>query len=207
MCGGRQEAVRGSLFPLLWLALLLVAGCSPASRKTVPLEVPHGYVDRLWFHAEGARVGFGPFVGYYFKPDDPEDLRKLRFRCYNERRFYTLDLPENALLFEGTAVRTSLPPEGEIPGGEARVRPVFFPEAPESWKRSRPGPADEYRHFHSGYTEAGPARTGYWLRHVAVADFTYDMGGRVKSDSPLHHEVKPGVDTAFARVIEFDRGP
>jgi hypothetical protein len=33
---------------------------------------------------------------------------------------------------------------------------------------------------------------GYWLRHTAKARFTYDMGGRVSPDSPLHHRVAPG---------------
>jgi hypothetical protein len=33
---------------------------------------------------------------------------------------------------------------------------------------------------------------GYWLRHTAKARFTYDMGGRVSPDSPLHHRLAPG---------------
>ena len=49
--------------------------------------------------------------------------------------------------------------------------------------------------------------TGYWIRHVAVSDFTYDMGGRVGKESPLYHRVRKGPDRDFARIIEFDRGP
>lgn len=193
------------LFALL--AGLLLFGCPAPQPESVPLDVPHGYVKRLWFHADGVRIGFGPFVGYYFKPADPGELKELSFRCYNERQFYTRDLPANALLYEGTAVRASLPPKGKIPTGNARIRPVFFPDAPENWKQARPAPKDEYLHFHSGYSGAGPARIGFWLRHVAAADFTYDMGGRVGENSPLYHNVEQGVDTAFPRIIEFDRGP
>jgi hypothetical protein len=40
-----------------------------------------------------------------------------------------------------------------------------------------------------------------------MAAFTYDMGGRVGPDSVLYHKVMPGSDKAFARIIEFDRGP
>jgi hypothetical protein len=49
--------------------------------------------------------------------------------------------------------------------------------------------------------------TGYWIRHVAVSEFTYDMGGRVGKKSPLYHRVRKGPDREFARIIEFDRGP
>lgn len=198
--------MRRLLLPALLVGWLL-SGCPAPHPDSVPLDVPHGYVNRLWFHAEGVRVGFGPFVGYYFKPADPGKLTDLSFRCYNERQFYTSDLPANALLYEGTAVRATLPPEGVIPEGSARIRPAFFQDAPKSWIQTRPGPKDEYLHFHSGYSGAGAARTGYWLRHVAVADFTYDMGGRVKQTSTLHHEVEKGVDKEFPRIIEFDRGP
>ena len=62
-------------------------------------------------------------------------------------------------------------------------------------------------HFHSCYNSQGPVLTGYWLRHEARAEFTYDMGGRVGPDSPLYHKVNSGVDKAFGRIIEFDRGP
>jgi hypothetical protein len=48
---------------------------------------------------------------------------------------------------------------------------------------------------------------GYWLIHEATASFTYDMGGRVTPESPLFHETSPGVDTAFAHIVEFDQGP
>ena len=49
--------------------------------------------------------------------------------------------------------------------------------------------------------------TGYWLRHVAVSEFTYDMGGRVGKESPLYHRVRKGPDRDFAGIVEFDRGP
>lgn len=192
--------------PALLIGLLLT-GCPAPQAESVTLEVPRGYVDRLWFQADGVKAGFGPFVGYYFKPASPDNLKELHFRCYNERQFYTRDLPANALLYEGTAILQSLPTEGKIPAGDERIRPVFFADAPESWRQSRPDPKDEYLHFHSGYSEAGPVRAGYWLRHIAAAHFTYDMGGRVDETSVLYHHVKPGVDKGFAPILEFDSGP
>lgn len=87
------------------------------------------------------------------------------------------------------------------------MEPVFFGEAPEEWKRTRPQPEAEYLHFHSCHDAGGAVRIGYWLRHRAVADFTYDMGGKVREGSPLYHRVVKGVDRDFARIVEFDRGP
>lgn len=79
--------------------------------------------------------------------------------------------------------------------------------SPSPWIDSRPEPRDEFLHFHSCYDARGPVLTGYWLRHEAVSEFTYDMGGRVDRESPLYHEVRPGTDKDFARIIEFDSGP
>jgi hypothetical protein len=199
----------GSLTAVL-AAVLFAAGCSggpPDDPGNVELKPPKGYMSVLSLELDGVRYDFGPFVGYYFRPEDPEDLTKLRFVCFNERNFYTLDLPENALLYEGTAVLeelSSIPEAIPLQGG--RIRPVFFDEAPEAWLQSRPEPRDEYVHFHSCRNAAGPSFYGFWIRHVAAADFTYDMGGRVGPDSPLFHEVKKGVDRDFARIVEFDFG-
>lgn len=190
------------------LLLLVTAACprsvTVATEKAFP---PRGYVDRLHLTVDGTRVSFGPFVGYYFKPGDPDDLTRLEFRCYNERGFYTDDLPENALLFTGTALFRRLPDSGELPDGSSRIQPVYFRDAPDEWKATRPDPAGEYLHFHSAHDAAGPVRAGFWLRHVGAASFTYNMGGRVDESSVLHHRVEPGVDRDFARILEFDRGP
>jgi len=194
---------------MLGLALVL-AGCgvSEPDRREVRLQIPRGYVDRLEIIRDGRRYRFGPFVGYYFRPEAPESLARLRFVVFNERSFYTRDQPVNARLYEGDAVLSALPDTGfQIPAGEDRIQPVFFEEAPNLWLESRPQPREEYLHFHSCYDAVGAARLGYWLRHVAAAAFTYDMGGRVKKGSPLHHSVRPGVDRDFARIVEFDRGP
>jgi hypothetical protein len=190
------------------LALLVLAtACGTGAGDPMPLEVPRGYVPRLEILHEGRLLGFGPFVGYYFKPERPDDLTRLHFVCFNERRFYTRDLPANRRLFEGEAVLTALPAgAGPLPAA-ARINPVFFPAAPEAWLAGRPAPADEFRHFHSAYDARGPVAVGYWLRHVAVAAFTYDMGGRVGPDSPLFHRVAAGVDRDFPAIVEFDRGP
>jgi hypothetical protein len=146
-------------------------------------------------------------VGYYFRPEEPSNLTRLRFVCFNERSFYTLDLPANAKLFEGEAVLVDLPEaDFPIPRGE-RIEPVFFGEAPAAWLDTRPEPQAEFVHFHSCHDGTGAVRTGYWLRHVGVSEFTYDMGGRVDEGSPLHHRVRPGPDKDFARIVEFDRGP
>ena len=139
---------------------------------------------------------------------DPHSFEKIDFVVFNEKGFYTRSLPVNAVLFEGDAVLKTLPPAGRpLPSSGRRIEPVFFDDAPEQWKRTRPSPEDEYLHFHSCYDARGAVSTGYWLRHRAVADFTYDMGGRVGKESPLYHRVSKGVDRRFARIVEFDSGP
>ena len=189
------------------LACLLIAACDRAAQEPAALEVPRGFVSEIRVEDRGRVLGFGPFVGYYFKPQNREDLTRLEFVCFNERAFYTKDLPENARLFTGTAVLTRLPETGfQIPEN-ARINPVFFPDAPDSWLATRPEPKDAFVHFHSCYDAQGPVLTGYWIRHNGAASFTYDMGGRVGPDSPLYHEVTPGIDRDFARIIEFDHGP
>ena len=197
-----------TILVILFLAAAVVS-CTDKKEAMVPLQIPRGYVQVLEIEVDGQRVRVGPFVGYYFKPENPTDIARLRFVCFNERSFYTLDMPENARLFEGEGILRTLPDTGlPLPRGEERIQPVFFPDAADSWLQTRPEPQDEFVHFHSGYDAAGPTRHGYWLRHVATAAFAYDMGGRVGKDSPLFHEVKPGVvDKDFARIVEFDRGP
>ena len=194
---------------LITVLLLLTTGCPrpvpvPEAESSRP---PRGYVDRVRLMIDGTQVGFGPFVGYYFKPMTLKDLTHLEFRCYNERGFYTDELPEHALLFTGTARFRRLPDSGNPPKGKGRILPVVFGDAPEDWKATRPEPADEYLHFHSVYDGVGPVRAGFWLRHVGEATFTYNMGGRVDETSMQHHRVEPGVDKKFARILEFDRGP
>lgn len=192
---------------VLWLSLL---GC-PTDRSIAPREkppIPLGYVDRLQIQVNDRVLSFGPFVGYYFKPRATNDLSRLDFICFNERSFYTRDLPPNARLFEGRARWQQLPDSPDvIPMDGNRIVPVFFPQAPDAWLASRPQPQDAFVHFHSAYDDRGAVRYGYWLNHVALEQFTYDMGGRVSSDSPLYHTVEPGPDHKFARIIEFDHGP
>lgn len=189
----------------------VLSGCrSDQGAEDAPpggVVVPRGYMARLEQVHDGRMIGFGPFVGYYFRPENPRDLSRLQFVCFNESRFYSSDMPDGAKLYEGTAVRTTLPQADiAIPATE-RINPVFFPETPEAWRNTRPEPQDDFIHFHSAYDAVGPVRTGYWLYHVAVADFTYDMGGRVEEKSPLYHRVRKGPDRDFARIVEFDRGP
>jgi hypothetical protein len=138
---------------------------------------------------------------------EKDDPSRLEFVCRNVAQFYTTDLPAGALLFTGDAVRATLPDTGRTVLGGKRIHPVFFEDAPDGWTDTRPEPRDAYRHFHSAYDDDGAVRTGYWLRHVGEASFTYDMGGRVGPEGPLHHEVAPGVDKDFPTVIEFDHGP
>lgn len=193
---------------LLLVALLLATACREVDRPATALSIPRGYLATLEVVVDGKLYGFGPFVGYYFRPMDPADLSKVAFICLNERRFYTLDMPLNSRLFEGEAQLVQLP-NGDfpLPGGSHRILPMFFTQAPAAWLATRPEPQDEYVHFHSLHNAAGAARIGYWLRHKAMANFSYDMGGRVGPDSPLYHPVVVGIDRSFARIIEFDRGP
>ncbi|HSO21137.1 MAG TPA: hypothetical protein VLT88_16840 [Desulfosarcina sp.] len=185
---------------------MLAASC-PAGDAQVALHIPRGYQPVLEIADGGGILTFGPFVGYYFKPIDPTDPTRLEVICFNEERYYTRDLPINAKLFTGEAVFTRLPDTGRpLPSG-SRINPIFFADAPEAWLETRPAPQDEFLHFHSCYNATGPARAGFWIRHVGTAAFTYDMGGRVTAESPLYHRVTPGPDKNFARIIEFDQGP
>lgn len=204
--------MRSALVKLGWIALWLgLAACQPdrdqTPRKAPP--VPRGYLDRIEVQ-EGDRVfGFGPFVGYYFKPSSGGDLTRLDFICLNEHSFYTRDLPVDALLYTGEARWQRLPEHPiALPAADGqRIVPLFFFQAPEAWREARPVPQEDYLHFHSAYDGRGAVRCGYWLRHTAQARFTYDMGGRVTRESPLYHLVEPGPDRQFARIIEFDHGP
>ncbi|SMC25989.1 hypothetical protein SAMN02746041_02488 [Desulfacinum hydrothermale DSM 13146] len=196
--------------PWIWgLALcLLLWGCSNGrTDEKVPLRLPRGYAPVLEFVHNGRLLHFGPFVGYYFRADAPGDMRRIRLVCFNEGKFYASDASENALLYQGDGVLTELPPAGiPISRGQERIYPIFFTTAPAAWLHTRPNPRDAYVHFHSCHDATGPVLTGYWIRHVAVRDFTYDMGGRVGPGSPLYHKVQRGPDKRFARIIEFDRG-
>ncbi len=187
-----------------WRLLLLICLLVPTAATAV--EAPRGYYAQLEFLYQGQRLTFGPFVGYYFRPEKGDDLTRLKFRCYNERRFYTDQLPVDALLFEGEAVLSSLLPVRSLPRSDARIEPIFFAEAPSEWLQSRPAPQDEFVHFHSAYSATGPSYTGYWLRHQPVRSFTYNMGGRVGEDSPLYHQATSDVPQRFPRIIEFDAG-
>ena len=95
--------------------------------------VPRGYMARLEQVHDGRMIGFGPFVGYYFRPEDPRDLSRLKFVCFNENRFYSSDMPDGAKLYEGTAVRATLPQADITIPAQERINPVFFR------KRPRPG--------------------------------------------------------------------
>jgi hypothetical protein len=191
------------------LVLFLVGACSDSGKAdAVKLDVPHGFQQVLRLERDGQVAGFGPFVGYYFRPENPDDLSRLRFVCFNERGFYSSDMPVNALLFRGRARLATLP--GELsarPQPIGRITPVYFTDAPGAWLATRPEPRDGFVHFHSLHDGRGARMDGYWLIHEATASFTYDMGGRVTPESPLFHETSPGVDTAFAHIVEFDQGP
>lgn len=188
-----------------WRLLLFICLALPTAAAAV--ETPRGYYSRLEIIHQGQRLSFGPFVGYYFRPKNGDDLVRLEFRCYNERQFYTDQLPADALLFKGEAVLTSLPRVRELPRSNARIEPVFFAQAPPEWLQSRPAPQEQFVHFHSAYDPTGPSYTGYWLRHQPVSSFTYNMGGRVDKSSPLYHRAGLDVPQRFPHIVEFDAGP
>jgi len=171
------------------LLALISSGCSTPETTSSALEVPRGYVPVLELEIEGRLLSFGPFIGYYFRPRDPDDLSRIDFVCFNERSFYT-----------------TLADTGFMPESSQRITPVFFEDAPLQWLKQRPCPQDEFVHFHSCHNAVGPVLTGYWIRHIGKDEFIYDMGGRVTPDSVLYHDVRPGPDKSFARIVEFDRG-
>jgi hypothetical protein len=189
---------------MIWRLLLLMCLVLPTVAAAV--ETPRGYYAQLEFLYQGQRLSFGPFVGYYFRPENGDDLTRLKFRCYNERQFYTDQQPADTLLFEGEAVLSSLPRVRALPRSDARIEPVFFAEAPPEWLQARPVPQDQFVHFHSAYDATGPSYAGYWLRHQPLHSFTYNMGGRVGEDSPLYHQATPGAPQRFPHIVEFDAG-
>jgi len=92
----------------LLLATASIMGC-PSAEAPLSVVVPHGYMARLQQVRDGRLIQFGPFVGYYFRPQDPDDPSRLRFVCFNEKKFYSSDRAEGAKLYEGVAVRATLP--------------------------------------------------------------------------------------------------
>lgn len=191
----------------LLATLLLISACDAETRGPESPAVPRGYYAQLEIVHEGRQLDFGPFVGYYFKPLDGDNLTNLEFICFNERRFYTDEQPVNAKLFAGDAVLVTLPAGDPIPERRQRINPVFFDQAPLAWLQSRPEPQDAFVHFHSAYDRSGAVLTGYWLRHRPLRAFTYNMGGRVVQSSPLYHRAEPGNTESFPHIIEFDYGP
>ncbi len=185
------------------LLMLSVSSQAPAA----DLAPPRGYYAQLEFIHQGQGLSFGPFVGYYFKPQQGDDVTRLTFVCYNEGQFYTDQLPEDAMLYRGEAVLSTLEKVRPLPRSDQRITPLFFDDAPPAWLQQRPSPQEEYLHFHSAYDRSGAVYSGYWLRHEPVTAFSYNMGGRLSKDSPLRHQAKPGHAQNFPRIIEFDKGP
>mgnify|MGYP000450397883 CR=1 FL=1 len=191
---------------VLCICLALVSQATAFAGQNA--DIPRGALQGLIVEHQGRVYEFGPFVGYFFWPEESADLSRLSFACRNEGQFYTKDLPEDAILFTGQARFVCLPGDAPYrPENGRRMRPVFPDEIPRKWLDTRPSPQDEYLHFHSCYNAQGPVACGFWLRHEARKVFTYDMGGRVGPDSVLYHQVQPGVDTGFPLLVEFDRGP
>ena len=191
---------------LVGMCLVLTA-CQDQPSSETPPQVPRGYYAQLELVHAGKQLSFGPFVGYYFKPIQYNDLTKLEFICFNERGFYTDDLSNGELLFTGKAVLTTLPDDHPKPEPTQRINPVFFAEAPQEWLVTRPEPKEQYVHFHSAYDKLGATFTGYWFRHQPESSFTYNMGGRVSADSPLFHQASPDQPQNFPHIVEFDFGP
>lgn len=200
---------RQTRFSLLCFILIFFpAACSDSPPERLPLKVPRGFVPVLELVKDDRLLFFGPFTGYYFRQLQPGDPSRLQFVCLNEEGLYTDDLPVNARLYKGEAVLATLAEQPAVkPETGDRIRPVFFDAAPRAWLENRPQPREEFLHFHSCYNARGAVYAGYWLRHEALAEFTYNMAGRLTQESVLYHRVEPGVDREFAPVIEFDQGP
>lgn len=101
-------------------------------------------MDTLQVETADGIISFGPFVGYYFKPENPAELTRLHFVCFNERKFYTNSISENEQLFEGEARLVRLPDANFTLPTSRRINPVFFSEAPAIWLDIRPEPKDEF---------------------------------------------------------------
>ena len=75
--------------------------------------------------------------------------------CFNENRFYSSDMPDGAKLYEGTALLVTLPPTDISLPNENRSHPLFFQEAADVWRNSRPEPQDELFIFTPATTVSG----------------------------------------------------
>jgi len=170
-------------------------------------EPPRGFQSSWKIPLGDVLAGFGPFVGYWFRPETSGNFDRLRFVCANVNRFYASTMPDGAVLFEGDAILRKLPGTGEPLPRAHRINAVFFAEAPAEWLRTRPEPREEFLHFHSCYDASGPLPHGYWMRHVAREPFLFDMGARAGPGSPVYHEIERGPARNFSRIVEFDRGP
>jgi hypothetical protein len=159
------------IFKMTTLTLLLTCACATilsGCRSDQGIDgssggvvaFPHGYMARLEQVHDGRMIGFGSFMGYYFRPENPRDLNRLRFVCFNENRFYSSDMPDGAKLYEGMAVRVKLPQADITIPAKNRINPVFFQEAPDAWLYTRPEPQDDFVHFHSCYDGTGPVLIG-----------------------------------------------
>lgn len=190
--------------PVIKAFIIIFSTCKSA---VVPLDIPRGYSQTIEI-VRGIRIlRFGPFVGYYFSPIQSDDVNRLHFICFNERSFYTKDVPENTRIFEGEAQFQVLSQVDFAIPTDDRIIPVIFADAPAIWKKNRPEPQGEFVHFHSCHDATGPVLAGYWTRHRGTSAFRYDMGGRAGPDSILYHHVVQGIDRSFAHIIEFDKGP
>lgn len=70
---------------------LFAQGCEKSGTNAPAPDVPRGYVSEIQVEVRDRLLNFGPFVGYYFKPEAPGDFTRLTFICFNERSFYTRD--------------------------------------------------------------------------------------------------------------------
>ena len=139
--------MKSAIYKTTILTLLLTCTCAAvifgcrsvkgeSESDSIPdgvVAIPHGYMARLEQVHDGRMIGFGPFVGYYFRPETPRDLSRLSFVCFNEKRFYSSDMPDSAKLYEGTALLVTLPSADiVIPPPRTESIRYFFRKHPRS---------------------------------------------------------------------------
>jgi hypothetical protein len=91
-----KRAISNATFRIFFLILLSVAvmsGCRSDQERIGGdgpsggvIAIPHGYMARLEQVHDGRMIGFGPFVGYYFRPEDPKDL-PVEIRLFQRKPF------------------------------------------------------------------------------------------------------------------------
>lgn len=209
-------------FPFCVLAALALAGCgrSPAPADSTaeacrawaasappvdPHGPPPGWSRTIAVQRAGGELAFGPIDGHYWRRTGSDTVCGLH---YNAGRGTASQAPDGRLLYfvEGRLAHLPIPVDQvPQPVGDQRVVQQLTGDVPRTWLGAPMPPGFVYWHGTYDVKARRATATGFWLRHIAVRSFTFDMGG--DRGYPFTHRVTPGVDMHFAPKLNFDVGP